>query len=88
MSKNGSKITIGVGLAPLVVSVKEAKVNETILLKLITGLTPSGIIWRSDDGNEVRVNDDSTIVFTEAGFYIPVILGHPQHESYGITVSE
>ena len=82
-----SKINIGVSLAPLVVSVKETKVGEKVKLTLIQGLTPSGIIWRSND-NDVPVLDDYTVIFLKPGFYIPVILGYPQHKSYGITVSE
>lgn len=81
------KISIGVGLMPLVVSEKQAKVGEPVSLKLISGLTPSGIVWRSG-GIDVPVSEDCTVTFDVPGFYIPVILGHPQHQSYGITVTE
>ncbi len=79
------KISIGVALAPLVVSNKTGKVGEKISLKLIEGLTPSGIVWRSND-IDVPVLEDSSVIFSTPGFYIPVILGHPQHKSYGITI--
>jgi len=81
------KISIGVSMAPLVVSQKEAKIGEKVNLTLIQGLTPSGIVWRAD-GDDVPVLDDCTVIFSQPGFYIPVILGYPQHKSYGITVTE
>lgn len=88
MSNNDQgKISIGVSMAPLVISQKEAKIGEIIHLTLIEGLTFDGIVWRSN-GNDVLVLQNNTVVFTEPGFYIPVILGYPQHKSYGITVSE
>jgi hypothetical protein len=84
-----NKISIGVALAPLVISVKEGKIGEAINLQLIEGLTPSGIVWRSAGVNgDIPVSDDNTVVFNSPGFYIPVILGHPQHKSYGITITE
>ena len=86
MSNDSGKVSIGVGLMPLVVSVREAKVGEKISLKLIEGLTPSGIIWRSGS-IDVPVLDDSSVIFEKTGVYIPVILGHPQHISYSITIS-
>ena len=80
------KINIGVNFSPLVESVKTAKVGDKIVLKLISGLTPNGIIWRSND-SDVPTLDDSTVIFNEPGIYIPVILGHIQHISYGITIT-
>ncbi len=81
-----SKITIGVAFSALVESVKSAKVNEVIHLKLISGLTPSGIAWRCG-GLDVATLDNSTVIFSNAGFYVPVILGALQDNSYGITVT-
>jgi hypothetical protein len=84
------KITIGVGLMPLVVSQKEGRVGEVIQLKLIEGLTPAGIIWRnlSCAGQDVPTLENLTVVFQQAGTYIPVILGHPQHISYAIQITD
>lgn len=81
------KISIGVGLMPLVVSQKHGKVGEVIPLKLIEGFTPAGIIWRGA-GQDVPVLEDLTVVFSTAGTYIPVILGHPQHISYAIEITD
>ena len=85
---DSKQISIGVGIAPLVVSQRKAKVNEKVPLELISGLTPEGIIWRSGEDVEVNVDEDISVTFTVPGFYRPVILGHLQHESYGIYVEE
>lgn len=84
---DNGKVTIGVGLSPLVISERTAKVGEPVILTLITGLTPPGIIWRSN-GHDVPVMENCTVTFDEPGTYIPVIMGYPQHISYSITVTE
>lgn len=88
MSDNGQKISIGVGLCPIIESVKYAKVGDTVILTLISGLTPSGVIWKSEDGQYiVETNDNSTVIFNNSGVYIPFVLSYPQY-SYKITVTE
>ena len=86
MTQDNGKVSIGVQMAPLVVSNRTANVGEKVFLTLISGLVPSGIIWRSGS-IDVPVLEDSTVIFNEPGIYIPVILGYPQHISYSITVS-
>ena len=56
------KVSVGVGLAALVKSVKTGVVGEKIKLELIDGLTNDGIIWRSDD-NEVPTLETNEVVF-------------------------
>ena len=78
-------ISIGVGLSPLVISVKTGIVGEKIALTLIEGLTYDGITWKSDD-NEVPTLETNEVIFDKPGFYKPVVLSYIQHESYGITI--
>ena len=82
------KISIGVSFAPIVDSVKTAKINEIIQLGLITGLNNYDLEWINGD-IVVKTNPDRTVVFTVPGVYQAKVLGqYILHESYWITVIE
>lgn len=84
-------ISIGVGLAHLVKSVKKAKVGEKIPLELIPGATHENVKWkRRTDGMMVNTAEDNTVTFAEPGSYQLVMVvetgSHPQHQSYDIYI--
>ena len=85
--EDNKNVSIGVGLSPLVISIKEGKVGDEISLILIEGLTYPYIIWRSGTNHEVPVLPGNKVIFDEPGFYRPVIMGYQQHQSYGINVT-
>lgn len=87
MPEDKTTISVGVTMAPIVESVKNANVNDIIQLRLITGLNTYDIVWKNGDIT-VEVNPDRTVVFTVPGVYRPFVLNQVfLHESYNITVS-
>jgi hypothetical protein len=88
MSENKQgKISIGVGLAPLVVCKKDASVGEKIPLQYISGLTFTGVTWSKDGSTIIQTDSDNTVTFNEPGIYRLIVLGYPQHKSYNINVT-
>jgi len=89
MAEDSGKITIGVGLCPIVSSsTKEAFVGEEIILTLISGLSANELFWRCDGKVDIPTPDSLIIIFNETGLYVPVAQGHLLHVSYGINVVE
>lgn len=85
--KDNGKVTIGVGLAPLVSCKKNVKIGEKVQIQYISGLTYDGVTWTPDNGNTIiKTNSNNTVVFQKSGIYQLIVKGHLQHSSYNICV--